>query len=91
MEEMYCRIHGRVQMVMFRDFTKRFARSLGLVGYVRNCPDGTVEILAQGGRADLERLLAHIRRGSLLSRVDSIDVEWRSPTQKFDGFVIRFD
>lgn len=76
-------------MVMFRDFTKRFARRSRLLGYVRNCTDGTVEIVAQGSHADLERLLARVRRGSLLSRVDSTDVEWGTPSGKFDGFDIR--
>ena len=41
-------IEGRVQMVMFRDFAQRKARSFDLVGWVKNLPDGSVEVVAQG-------------------------------------------
>lgn len=66
-------------MVMYRDFVKRGARASGLVGYVKNLPDGTVEMLAQGPKDKLETLLARVRKGSLLSRVDNVDVQWRLP------------
>ena len=43
-------VSGRVQMVMYRDFTARFARRLGLVGEVKNLSDGTVRVIAEGSR-----------------------------------------
>jgi acylphosphatase len=76
-------------MVMYRDFVARGARRLSLVGYVENKSDGSVEVVAQGERKNLEGLLALLHRGSLLSRVDSVDAEWRNPTERFDRFVIR--
>ena len=96
MESLYCRIYGRVQMVMFRDFTTRKARSLTLVGYVRNLSDGSVEAYAQGNKNSLERWMNYLDRGSLLSRVDKVEVEWNKeppadiPQKSFDSFEIVF-
>ena len=78
-------------MVMFRDFTQRKARSLGLVGWVRNLPDGTVEVLAQGERDPLEKLLTKLHRGPLLARVEIIKVEWRGIEHLIPQFTIRFE
>lgn len=88
MEEIHCVVSGRVQMVMFRDFVKRKARALGLTGWVKNLDDNTVEVLAQGEKKTLEQLIARMRRGSLLSNVEDVRVEWRSPKQSFEDFHI---
>lgn len=90
MDELHAIVHGRVQLVMFRDFTQRKARKLGITGHVKNLPDGTVEVVAQGERATLETLLEALHRGSLLSHVDTIDYEWREPTKKFEKFNIAY-
>ena len=90
MTELYAIVRGRVQLVMFRDFTQRTARKLGLTGFVYNRPDGTVEVVAQGERSALEKLLAALHRGSLLSRVDTVEHEWRDLTKKFDSFKITY-
>ena len=90
MTELHAIVRGRVQMVMFRDFTARRARSLGFVGEVRNLSDGSVSVIAQGEKAALEKLVARLHRGSLLSRVDSVDVTWHEPTRQFNGFDIAF-
>ena len=84
--ELHCIVSGRVQMVMFRDFATRAARKGCLTGFVRNCSDGTVEIVAQGPTADLEKLLSRVRHGSLLSRVDDVRTEWRKSREIFDRF-----
>lgn len=52
---------GRVQGVWFRATTKRLAGSLPLSGYVRNLPDGRVELIVQGTDSDIESLLQKIR------------------------------
>ena len=88
MTELRAIIRGRVQLVMFRDFTRRTARKLGLRGAVRNLADGTVEVVAQGERGLLEKLLEALRRGSLLSRVDFVESEWREAAKQFDDFDI---
>jgi acylphosphatase len=88
MEEFRAIVRGRVQLVMFRDFTQRKGSGLGLVGTVRNLPDGTVEVIAQGERATLEQLIAKLHKGSLLSRVDAVEVVWHEPSMRFDRFRI---
>ena len=96
MESLYCRIYGRVQMVMFRDFTTRKARLLGLVGYVRNLPDGSVEAHGQGSRESLERWAAYLHKGPLLSHVERIESHWDKDApsgiseKPFDSFNIVF-
>ncbi len=83
-----CRITGRVQLVMFRDFTQRKASSLGLFGTVQNKKDGSVVVVAEGEEGKLEQLLLLLRRGSLLSRVDSVEVKWGEVTGDFSDFKI---
>ena len=96
METLYCRIYGRVQMVMFRDFATRKARKLGLVGYVRNLKDGSVEAYALGTKESLDKWIAYLHKGSVLSRVERVDVEWGKelpadmPQKTFDSFEIVF-
>lgn len=85
-EELHCIVSGRVQMVMFRDFVTRKARRLRLVGFVQNKLDGTVEVVAQGPRESLEKLLTLLHRGSLLSHVSHVTHEWRNPVHHFDSF-----
>jgi acylphosphatase len=88
MKEMYCIVRGRAQLVMYRDFVSRAARKLGLVGYAKNLPDGTVEVVAQGPQEKLEALLVHMRKGSFLSRVDAVDATWREAAEEHSDFLI---
>ncbi len=83
-------VHGRVQGVFFRDFTRRVAIGLGLTGYVRNRLDGTVEAVAEGRREDLEKLLQQLEVGPSSARVDRVDGQWQDPTGEFHRFEVRF-
>ena len=73
-------------MVMFRDFACRKARKVGAMGFVRNLPDGTVEAIAQGSKENLEKLIEYLHKGSMLSHVEHVAVEWRMPQKTFDSF-----
>ena len=84
-------VSGRVQVVMYRDFATRKARGLGLVGEVKNLPDGTVRVVAEGPRATLERFVKKLHRGSLLSRVDGIAMSWLPATGAYRSFDIAYD
>lgn len=66
-------IGGRVQGVGYRDWMVRKARELGVDGWVRNRPDGTVEALIAGEAASVEELARLCRRGPRLAEVSSID------------------
>jgi DNA ligase D-like protein (predicted 3'-phosphoesterase) len=68
-------VSGAVQGVGFRDATARRARALGVLGWVRNGPDGSVVVHAEGSRAALDRLVAFLQEGPRLARVDAVDVQ----------------
>lgn len=89
-KEIRCTVTGRVQLVMFRDFAQRKARSLGITGTVQNMSDGSVQVLAQGEESVIIQYLALLHKGSVLSRVDKIVVAWTPPTFSFSGFEILY-
>lgn len=82
-------VHGRVQGVNFRHYTRAKARSLGLRGYVRNLPDGRVQVVAQGEERALRALLAWLHRGPSLAAVSHVDVSWQTPESTLDDFEVR--
>jgi acylphosphatase len=69
-------VHGDVQGVGFRWFLVDSARPLGLCGWVRNLPDGSVEVTAEGEPVELDSLLTAARRGPHGARVTDVDIEW---------------
>jgi acylphosphatase len=81
-------VRGRVQGVFFRAETRDRARSLGLSGWVRNAPDGSVEAVFEGDRERIESMLAWCRRGPSLARVDDVQAEWEEPRGE-EGFATR--
>ncbi len=83
-------VRGEVQGVGFRAFTRMVAQQLKLVGWVRNLPDETVEIWAEGPRATLQRLLEAVRRGPAGGFVEHVSVEWPTPQGKFVDFSITY-
>ena len=84
-------VRGRVQGVGFREFVLNRARFLAVSGYVRNRPDGrSLEVIAEGPRSDLEQLLAYLREGPRMSRVDAIDADWSEPTGAYEGFGVGY-
>ncbi|MBI3537412.1 MAG: acylphosphatase [Chloroflexi bacterium] len=80
---------GLVQGVNFRVFVQQRARELGLIGYVCNRADGAVEIIAEGSREILERLVDAARRGPPSAHVESVDAQWSAATAEFHRFEIR--
>ncbi len=81
-------ITGRVQGVGFRYYVLRCARDRGLVGWVRNRPDGSVELVAEGDEPSLRGLLADLKQGPPLSWVQQVSTEWQSPQPGLQGFDI---
>ncbi|MEE2829198.1 MAG: acylphosphatase [Myxococcota bacterium] len=83
-------VSGRVQGVWFRASTQQRARSLGLAGWVRNLPDGRVELVARGRRELLGELLDWVREGGPpRGQVDSVDEDWDWEEGEMTDFVIR--
>lgn len=66
-------VHGRVQRVWYRDWTVQNARELGLTGWVKNEPDGSVSALLQGGEATVRQMIERMHDGPPHARVDRIE------------------
>jgi acylphosphatase len=81
-------ISGHVQGVFFRDRARREAHRRGVAGWVRNCPDGTVEALFEGDEAAVEELVRWSRQGPRHATVYDVRVEDAEPAG-LDGFTIR--
>lgn len=88
--ELYAQVRGEVQGVGFRYFVVQRAIALGLRGYAHNQDNGDVEVLAQGPRLTLERLLALLWQGPSAAEVESVQVTWREPTEHLSGFHVRW-
>jgi acylphosphatase len=83
-------VHGRVQGVFYRDSTMRRARELGLTGTVRNLPEGTVEIVAQGPAAALEDLILWAREGPPSAVVSDLKIVYGKPIPGYADFSVSF-
>ena len=81
-------IAGRVQGVYFRFFTQKKARQLGVKGYVKNLPDGRVDIIAQASNQILEQFIVWCQKGPITARVDQIIVNEQNTDESFDDFTI---
>lgn len=81
---------GRVQGVGFRFTAERVALELGLVGWVRNLPDGRVEVVCEGSKENIELFLDRIQRSGLASYIQKTQCLWEEPTHEFKDFSIEF-
>ena len=81
-------ISGRVQGVGFRYFTEATAAREGILGWVRNTPDGRVEVVAEGDAEALERFERRLRHGPRGARVERVDVDDTMPAGE-TGFTIK--
>lgn len=88
MQELYCIVSGKVQGVRFRSYLEESATTLKLCGYVRNLPDGTVEVCVQGDPDTLKEFIEYINEGSLRARVDGVDTMWRNPRTTYYEFSV---
>ncbi len=86
----HLRIYGRVQGVFFRANMRSVAERLGVKGWVRNVPDGSVEAVLEGPRDKVEEVIRWAHRGPPLARVDRVEVEWEEYRGEFDDFTIRY-
>ncbi|MFC2034829.1 acylphosphatase [Chloroflexota bacterium] len=84
-------VYGRVQGVFFRASTSKYARELGLTGYVRNLPDGkAVEVQAEGEKYKLETLVNYLKVGSPRAKVEEIVTNWSEYTGSYTDFSTRY-
>jgi acylphosphatase len=82
-------VTGRVQGVGYRAYAREEAATLGLIGWVRNEPDGRVRVVAEGPRPQIERLLDSLHVGPSAARVERVDETWGPAEERHSGFEIR--
>ena len=82
-------VHGKVQGVGFRAFTHWHAQEKGLLGWVQNCQDGTVEVEAEGRQESLESFIKLLEKGPPFSTVTKVDVDWKAANRQTYEFTIR--
>lgn len=87
----HVQVYGMVQGVYYRVSTKNQAVSLGLTGWVRNCPDGSVETIIEGNKDLVEDMLAWCEEGPVGANVDRLSVDWELYTGEYSTFKIAPD
>lgn len=90
LQQLHAIVSGRVQGVNFRSATQRAAQRLGLAGWVRNRPDGTVEVLAEGPRPALDQLAAFLHHGPPAAAVTQVAATWRAAAGTLHGFEVQW-
>lgn len=83
-------VFGRVQGVYFRQSTQQKAKSLGLVGWTANHPDGTVRVVAEGDENALAQLLDYLHQGPPAAQVERVEANWSAATGEFNAFQVRW-
>ena len=83
-------VKGLVQGVGYRFFVIRRAELLGLTGWVKNLPDGTVEVVAEGDRELLEELIKELWKGPSAAQVADVIINWERYTGEFKNFDVRW-
>jgi acylphosphatase len=87
---LHATVRGLVQGVSFRYYTLHRAQNLGLSGFVRNCWDGSVEVVAEGERDVLKELLSWLHEGPTGAAVEQVIVRWEKPSGEFGRFEVTF-
>ena len=85
-QRLHARVIGRVQGVGFRYYVMGAAAELGLVGWVRNRRDGSVEVLAEGELETLKKFVQSLQRGSRSSAVKEVKIELQEATGEYGSF-----
>ncbi|MEJ7554429.1 MAG: acylphosphatase [Aquificaceae bacterium] len=83
-------VSGIVQGVGYRAFTKRLAQSYGLTGWVKNLPDGRVEVFVQGDKEVVWEFLKQLWEGPPAGRVDRMEILKEVPNHEERDFTIRY-
>ena len=90
MQRVHIIVHGSVQGVFFRSNTRMMASDLGLKGYAKNMPDGSVEVVAEGKEDKIKELIEFCKKGPEAAEVSKVDVEFSKASNEFEGFEVRY-
>ncbi len=83
-------VKGQVQGVFFRVFVEKYALSLNLTGYVKNISGGQVQVLADGEKGCLERMLQLLHQGPPGAKVENVSFRWEEYIGNYKDFTIRY-
>jgi acylphosphatase len=83
-------ISGRVQGVGFRYFTVSRAENYGVKGYVKNTPEGKVQIICQGEQDELDSFISAVKKGPSFSVITDIRIEEAPEEKKYNTFEIKY-
>ncbi len=89
MKKVHLIISGSVQGVFYRHNTNQVANRLGLKGFVRNLPNGNVEVIAEGNEEKLKELIEFCKKGPEAAYVENVNIEYEKPTKEFNTFSIK--
>ena len=84
-------VSGMVQGVSFRSTTIKIAKSLGIKGWIKNLPDGRVEIIAEGEKDKIDALIEFLKKGPPAAKVDNVDVKIENHKGEFKDFSINHE
>lgn len=84
-------IRGFVQGVGYRKFVRDNARKMGLVGYVRNLSDNSVEVIVSGSKENIDRLILLCKKGPFLSEVKDVQIKETESNEEFSEFLVKHD
>lgn len=91
MHAIECTITGRVQNVAMRAYVQDSATALGVGGWVKNLPNGTVSLYAVGTKDILKEFVEYLHEGSLGAKVEAVAVEWGTTSTTHDDFSIHYE
>ncbi len=87
-KQLHLIISGRVQGVFFRHHTKKLAKKLNFMGWIRNNPDGTVELIAEGEEEKLKQLIEFCKKGPSSANVKDLKITWKECQNQYRDFII---
>jgi len=88
MVRVHLKIYGQVQGVFFRQSAKLEAERNGIVGWVKNLGDGSVEIMAQGDKKLVDQFIKWCRGGPPFAQIEKVDIHWEKDLHDFDEFSV---
>lgn len=83
-------VSGKVQGVGYRYFSQMKAVQYGVKGWVKNLPDGSVEIIALGGNDQLEPFIEDLRKGNPFSKINNMEITEMDQMDPFQSFTIKY-
>ena len=83
-------VSGRVQGVFFRQNTLKKAEELGVLGWIKNLPDGRVEAVFEGEKEKVERMVDWEKKGPVSALVEKVEIDWQDYRGEFKSFQLRY-